>query len=484
MTQLTRREFLGVASLGVAALSATACSRDEIAEQLADAGPAMLTLQQAATAVFQRKVSSVALTEACLERITKFDGKLNSFITVAADDALNAARAADKELKDGKWRGPLHGIPIGLKDNIDTANLLTTAGSALYEKRIPKSDAVVVQKLRDAGAVVVGKLNMHEFALGTTSAISHYGAVHNPWNVEYVAGGSSGGCGAAVAANFVFGAVGTDTGGSIRVPASACGIVGLKPTYDVVSSEGVVPISRSFDHVGPMCRTANDTALMFRVMTDNGASRGYDAFSPPNFPKPRLGVVKNTALLCERAVEAEVQEIFDRAVDALRPFVASSFDVDLPMPSELGAIIDAEAWAYHQQHAIASPELYDARTLASISNGKNISKVHRDSLKKALDKHRYEMAGAFMLVDVAVHPTLPTLPIRLADATTPFAQGSCTFEYSQAGLPSLSIPCGISSSGLPVGMLISSPPFTEPRLFALAAAYEKATKWHLMHPEL
>lgn len=481
---MNRREFLATAACGTAAFAATACIADEASKRLASGGPAMLTLQEASEAIRSRTISPVELTRACLDRITRFDEKLNSFITVSAEKALTDAKDAEHEIANGKWRGPLHGIPIGLKDNIDTAGIRTTAGSGAFDKRIPTVDAAVVKKLKDAGAIVIGKLNMHEFALGTTSAISHYGAVHNPWNVEYVAGGSSGGCGAAVAANFVFGAVGTDTGGSIRVPASACGIVGLKPTYDVVNPEGVVPVSRMFDHVGPMCRTIGDTALMFRAMTDNGAARAYNPDSPSSLPLPRLGIVKNTAMLCEATVDREVQVIFDTAVDVLRPLTTHGFTVDLPMPVALGELIDADLWEYHHKRVIASPEMYDSRTASEIMKGKSISRAHRDSLQAGLEKHRSEMRGAFTLVDVVVHPTLPTLPIRISDALAPFSQSSCTFEYSLGGLPSLSVPCGMSSNGLPVGMLISGPPFSEPRLFALAAAYGRKTNWHALSPTL
>lgn len=494
MNDMNRREFLATTALGagaysaaacgVVALSAAACARDEAAEHLAKGGPAMLTLHEASQAIRNRTISPVELTQSCLDRISRLDGKLNSFITVTAEQALTDARTAEHEIANGKWRGPMHGIPIGLKDNIDTAGIRTTAGSAAFDKRVPKADAAVVKKLKEAGAIVIGKLNMHEFALGTTSAISHYGAVHNPWNLEHIAGGSSGGCGAAVAANFVFGAVGTDTGGSIRVPASACGIVGLKPTFDVVNSEGVLPASRSFDHVGPMCRTVYDTALMLRAMTDNGAARAYNPDSPPSLQKPGIGVVKNMKLLCETEIDKEVQETFNRAVNVLQPLAARMIDVDLPMPAELGQLIDADLWEFHHQRVIASPELYDPRTLNDITRGKSISRAHRDSLRAGLEKHRSEMRNAFRLVDVVVHPTLPTLPIRITDASAPFSQGSCTFEYSLGGLPSLSIPCGMSSSGLPVGMLISGPPLAEAKLLALAAAYEKATKWHTMSPIL
>ncbi|MEO7997099.1 MAG: amidase [Gemmatimonadaceae bacterium] len=484
MRDINRRQFLATTASGAAAIAAAACVQNEASKHLAAGGPAMLTLHEASLAIRNRTISPVELTQSCLDRISRLDGKLNAFITINAEQALADARNAEHEILNGKWRGPMHGIPIGLKDNIDTAGIRTTAGSAAFDKRIPTADAAIVKKLKDAGAIVVGKLNMHEFALGTTSAISHYGAVHNPWNVDYIAGGSSGGCGAAVAANFVFGAVGTDTGGSIRVPASACGIVGLKPTYDVVNSDGVVPVSRLFDHVGPMCRTVGDTALMMRAMTDNGASRAYNTDSPPSLPTPRLGIVKNTAMLCETAVDGEVQAIFDKAVAVLRTLVTHTFDVDLPMPVALGELIEADLWEYHHKRVIASPEMYDARTANEITKGKSISPAHRDSLRAGLEKHRFEMRGAFMLVDVVVHPTLPTLPIRISDALAPFSQGSCTFEYSLAGLPSLSVPCGMSSSGLPVGMLISGPPFAEARLFGLAAAYEKATKWHTMRPAL
>lgn len=484
MNDINRRQFLASAAIGATVLTAASCAHDEAAEHLAKGGPTMLTLHEASLAIRNRTISPVELTQSCLDRITRLDSKLNSFITVTAENALTDARNAEHEIANGKWRGPMHGIPIGLKDNIDTAGIRTTAGSAALEKRIPKTDAAVVTKLKDAGAIVIGKLNMHEFALGTTSAISHYGAVHNPWNLERISGGSSGGCGAAVAANFVFGAVGTDTGGSIRVPASACGIVGLKPTFDVVNSRGVVPISRSFDHVGPMCRTVYDTALMLRAMTDNGAARAYNPDSPPSLQKPRIGVVKNMTLLCESEIDKEVQEIFDRAVKVLHPLSLRMTDVDLPMPAALGELIDADLWEFHHQRVIASPEIYDARTLQDITKGRSISRAHRDSLRAGLEKHRSAMRDAFTLVDLVVHPTLPTLPIRITDALAPFSQGSCTFEYSLGGLPSLSVPCGMSSSGLPVGMLISGPPLTEAKLLALAAAYEKATTWHSLSPTL
>src|SRR5262249_32761924 len=229
-----------------------------------------LDLSQVSQLVRSRKVSPVELTYECLSRIEHFNPKLNAFITVTADSALAEARQAEAEIQHDRWRGPLHGIPIALKDLIDTAGVRTTAASELFKERLPAHDAEIVRRLRAAGAVFLGKLNMHEFAYGGSSVISYFGPVHNPWNLDYCAGGSSGGSAAAVAAQLCYGAIGSDTGGSIRQPAGYCGVVGLKPTYGRVSISGAIPLSQSLDHVGPMARTVNDTALMLEIIA------GYD----------------------------------------------------------------------------------------------------------------------------------------------------------------------------------------------------------------
>jgi aspartyl-tRNA(Asn)/glutamyl-tRNA(Gln) amidotransferase subunit A len=229
-----------------------------------------LSIREAAELVRKKKVSPVELTKACLARIEQLNPVLNAFITITAEPALARAREAEAEVQGGKWLGPLHGIPIALKDLFDTAGVRTTAGSALFKDRIPDEDAEAVRRLKAAGAVVLGKLNMEEFAYGPSSIISYFGAVHNPWELGHIAGGSSGGSAASVAAELCYGALGSDTGGSIRIPAAYCGIVGLKPTYGLVSTRGVVPLSWSLDHVGPMTRTAADAALMLQVIV------GYD----------------------------------------------------------------------------------------------------------------------------------------------------------------------------------------------------------------
>src|SRR2546429_2341696 len=230
-----------------------------------------LSISQAAELLRQKKISPVDLTTACLDRIERLNPVLNAFITVTDESALAQARVAESEIQRDQWRGPRQGIPVGLKDLIDTAGVRTTCGSALFADRVPTEDAEVVQRLKRAGAVLVGKQNLQEFAYGGTCVSSHYGAVHNPWNPKHIAGGSSGGSAAAVAAGMCFGAIGSDTGGSIREPAAFCGIVGLKPTYGRVSTRGVVPLSWSLDHIGPICRNVRDSAILLQALA------GYDA---------------------------------------------------------------------------------------------------------------------------------------------------------------------------------------------------------------
>src|SRR5204862_978527 len=220
------------------------------------------------------------LTQACLNRIDKYNPSINAFITITRDQALAAARDMEAEQKSGKWRGPLHGIPIALKDNIDTAGIRTTAASGVFKDRVPTEDAEAVVRLKKAGAVLLGKLNLHEFALGGTSAVTFFGPVHNPWALDHVPGGSSGGSAAAIAADLCIGTLGTDTGGSIRIPASYCGIVGFKPTYGRVSNRGVIPLSWTLDHVGPMCKTVEDAALLL------GAIAGFDGLEPTSVDVP------------------------------------------------------------------------------------------------------------------------------------------------------------------------------------------------------
>ncbi|MEZ5424405.1 MAG: amidase [Pyrinomonadaceae bacterium] len=477
-----RRELIAGLSATLGALILN-CDRNDTSKAVVPGDVTQLDLSEASGAVARREVSPVELTKACLDRIDRVDQLLNSFITVTREQALEAARAAEHEIVAGRLRGPLHGIPIAIKDNIETAGIRTTAASGVFADRVPMEDADVVKKLKAAGAVLLGKLNMHEFAAGTTSAISHFGAVHNPWNLEYVAGGSSGGNGAAVAAGLCFGSVGTDTGGSIRIPASSCGVVGLKPTYDIVSTKGLIYVSRSFDHIGPICRTVADTALMFRAMTDHPVATAFDSNSPPAVSDIRVGLLKGVAPICDAAVEMEVETAFAQAVNVIRSMVASTRDAVLPMP-ELDGIIGFEEYAFHERSLSERPELYDPRTRENILEGKKVSRLEYLRMIKQLDKYRRTIGTAFSDVDIVLLPTLPGLPIRIADAGEPFALNACTFLFSLGGLPAISVPCGFSKSGLPIGLLMGGPPFSEGRLLALAYAYQKVTGWEKRRPSL
>ncbi|WP_165393342.1 amidase [Rivibacter subsaxonicus] len=429
-------------------------------------------------------LSPLQLTHACLARVARIDPALNSFITVTAEQALADARLAEAELSAGHWRGPLHGIPIALKDNIDTGGVRTTAGSEVFVERIPGEDAEVVQRLKAAGAVILGKLNLHEFSGGTTSAISHFGSVHNPWDPARTAGGSSGGSAAAVAASLCFGAVGTDTGGSIRIPAACCGIVGFKPSFGVVSSRGVVPVSTSFDHVGPLCRSVADAILMLRAMTDHPLVAALEPEALPPVSRLRIGVFHAPGSLCDAPIEAEVQAALDAALGVLRSLVAEVREAELPMPEQLGRLIDAEAYAFHAPTLAQMPERYDPRTRDMLLAGRDIPIAEEARLRGDLARHRAAIHEAFAKVDLVVLPTLPGLPLPLAEAREPFALNACTFAFSLGGLPSISLPCGFSRSGLPIGLQIGGPPLADARVLALAQAYEQATDWHRRRPTL
>jgi aspartyl-tRNA(Asn)/glutamyl-tRNA(Gln) amidotransferase subunit A len=469
------------AGSGAAVLGAWGCTTRPSAGPGSTRDLELMDLRTAADAVRSRGVSPVELTQACLDRIARLDPRIDAFITVTAESALADARRAEDEVVRGRWRGPLHGIPIAVKDNIDTAGVRTTAASALFEDRVPEDDAEVVRQLKAAGAVFLGKLNLHEFALGTTSAISHYGPVHNPWDLERVAGGSSGGCGAAVAASMCFGAVGTDTGGSIRVPAACCGIVGFKPTFDVVSTRGLVPVSTSFDHAGPLCRTVADSALLFGAMTDHRIAAQYDAGEPPRVDHLRIGVLRPGGGVCDTDVVPEVAAAVEAAIEVIRTLVSEVREAELPMP-DLGSLIDAEAYAYHARYLAIHADRYDSRTRAMILPGQAVSPVEVARLKQALAEHRASVGRAFSSVDLMVVATLPVLPPTIAECTDPSALGACTFGFSLGGLPCISVPCGFSSSGLPIGLLIGGPPLADARVLALAQAFESATAWHRRRP--
>ena len=452
-----------------------------------------LTISEAAELLRQKKISPVELTSACLDRIERLNPVLNAFITVTDEAAMAQARVAEDEMQRGHWRGPLHGIPIGLKDLIDTAGVLTTCGSELFADRVPTEDAEVVRRLKNAGAVVLGKQNLQEFAYGGTSVSSYFGAVHNPWNLNHIAGGSSGGSAAAVAAGMCFGALGTDTGGSVREPAAFCGIVGLKPTYGRVSTRGVFPLSWSLDHVGPICRSVRDAAIMLEVIA------GYDVQDVTSVDWPteeyvnalsgktdmRIGVVRQPFFT---DIDMAIQSAMNEAIEVIRSMSSRVIEVDLPpVPTGVQA---PEVYAVHKKYYADSPELYLPWMRERLAQAATADTGAYVEDRFALERVRRTVNEVFAEVDLLITPTTPVPPITIEEALkmAPSLAGEVwlrnTRPFNCYGLPTISLPCGFTHSGLPIGLQIAGPRFAEGRVLAFAHAFEQATAWHQRTPTL
>lgn len=465
-----------------------------------------LSLSEASQLVRKKKVSPVELTHECLSRIERLNPKLNAFITVTADSALAEARQAEVEIQQGHWRGPLHGMPIALKDLVDTAGVRTTAASGVFKDRIPIDDAEIVRRLKAAGAVFLGKLNLQECAYGGSSAISYFGPVRNPWNVNYCPGGSSGGSAAAVAAQLCYGAIGTDTGGSIRQPSAYCGVVGLKPTYGRVSTSGVIPLSWSLDHLGPITRTTVDAVLMLQVIA------GYDPQDTTSIDVPvphyastievstsslRLGIPR--AYFYDE-LHPEIQATTEAALSVLKTITASQQDIP-PLASDAAysswmdpyvAILTAEAYAYHKDYIASSPELYQEPTLKRLRVGADVATPTYIQSRRQLDRIRHSIERVFNNVDLLITPTVRVPPFSIADLQADpntvrakeLAMLHNTRPLNFPGLPTISVPCGFTRSGLPLGMQITGPSGGEATVLRLAYAYEQATEWRRRKPNL
>ncbi len=449
-----------------------------------------LTLKQASELLRRKAASPVELTRACLERIEKYNPALNAFITVTGDQALATAREMEAEIHQGKWRGPLHGIPIALKDNIDTAGVPTTAASELFKDRVPTEDAEVVRRLKAAGAILLGKLNLHEFAFGITSAVTYYGPVHNPWSLDRVPGGSSGGSAAATAADLCFGALGTDTGGSIRIPASFCSVTGLKPTYGRVSVRGVIPLSWTLDHVGPLTKTVEDAALMLAILAgyDEADILSVDAPVPDYTRAPKIPVAKFRLGIPRvpffDTLDPDVQSAVENAIELLRTLTASVADVTLP-PSNMPSILACEEYAYHAKWFGESPEKYQPDTRGRLQRSADLKAEPYVRSRHEIEQLRRDIKKVFATVDLLITPTMPNppIPIARADERTALSTRN-TSPFDVYGLPTISIPCGFTIAGLPIGLQISGAPFAESTVLALAHAYEQATEWHHRRPAL
>lgn len=450
-----------------------------------------ISISELAPRLRSKEMSPVEITRECLNRIEKLNPALNSFITVMGDSALQEARAAEAEILQGNWRGPLHGVPIALKDLIDTAGVRTTAASAFYAERVPTEDAEVVRRLRNAGAVIVGKNNLHEFAYGASSLISHFGDVHNPWDLGRITGGSSGGSAAAVTARLACAAIGTDTAGSIREPASLCGCVGLKPTYGRVSSRGVIALSASLDHVGPLAATVEDAAIVLQAIA------GYDAAEITSADVPMTDYVSATKegagslrVGMPRAyffdeLDSEVASAIDHALRGIETMVANVREVKLEISTDR-SVQAAESYAFHAQNLGKHSDQYQAETLRRIRTGENVSAAEYIERRRELEEARRNINAVFAEIDLLVTPTTPMPAPAIADlranaeALRPAELKLLrnTRPFNVWGLPAISVPCGFAQSGLPIGLQIAGPPWREDLVLRLAHAYEQATAWH------
>jgi aspartyl-tRNA(Asn)/glutamyl-tRNA(Gln) amidotransferase subunit A len=447
-------------------------------------------IQSAAESLRARRVSSVELVTAAIDRIERLNSQLCAFITVTAEQAFEQARTADRELASGTDRGPLHGIPIALKDLFATRGIRTTAGSLVYKDYVPDFDAAVVERLRAAGAISVGKLNMHEMAYGITSANPHFGPVRNPWNPEHSPGGSSGGSAAALAAQIVYMAMGTDTGGSIRIPAAFCGTVGLKPTYGRVSRHGVLPLGYSLDHMGPLTRSVRDAALTLNAIA------GRDPKDPTSSRRPVVDYVPEEGCSI-RGLRVGFPENF--FFDRLNPDVESAVRGAIARAESLGATVRpvrlpdmlalnavARMVLLAEASAVASPaldrrELFGSDVLALLDQGRLVPAVDYINAQRLRRRMRREFDELWNDVDCLFTPTTPNTAPKIGDttvrlggvdedvrlATTRLVRG-----INALGYPALSIPCGLSGSGLPIGLQIIGPPFEEARILSVGAALE------------
>lgn len=467
-----------------------------------DAELAFLSIEGAARLLRRKEISPVDLVEESLARIERENPRVNAFLTVLPEQALRQARAAERELRRGRGKGPLHGIPIALKDNFYKRGIRTTAGSEILADFIPQKDSDVAARLQSAGAILLGKTNMHEFAYGITSENPHYGPVHNPWALDRISGGSSGGSAAAIATGMCFASVGTDTGGSIRVPASLCGIVGLKPTYGLVSVAGTVPLAPGFDHAGPMARSVMDACIVLEAIAGKyprGSQRpDHRALRRNRQRKIRIGWPKDCYF--ER-VDNDVRRLVERAAQTLaKALNARVAEVPLAGLNEsveaATNVIVAEANYYHESEGYfpARAAEYGDDVREHLEWGAKLRAV--DYMQGLEKKGEVEVMfeAAFERADVILAPVTPIAAPRIGDTairvpgereTTVRAELlRMTRPTNVSGHPAISIPCGFTGAGLPAGLQLIGPKWGEAKLLSIALAYEDATEWGARHPSL
>jgi aspartyl-tRNA(Asn)/glutamyl-tRNA(Gln) amidotransferase subunit A len=458
-----------------------------------------VSIDEAAHRLRSGELTCTRLARACLKRIEALQSRLNAFLTITADAAMAQAEALERDLRAGADRGRLHGIPIVCKDCLDTAGVRTTVGSRYFADRVPAADARVVERLATAGAVMLGKTNMNEFAAGTSGKNAAYGDVRNPWALDRSPGGSSSGTAAAVAAGIALAGVGTDTGGSIRIPASCTGIVGIRPTPGRVSVRGSFPRSFSFDTVGPLARTVRDCALMFEAMAAHDPAEPHSLDAPVEdyasgldcgIAGVRIGLIRDFSF---RNLDAQVEHAVRAALDSLTGLGALVQEVAIPAlvgAFRYEALVDLMLYEFHQilggqwRACQNRDEVFGPMVRSNLERGMTISEPTYRTALASRASEAAALRAAFSEVDAFVTPVLPMLTPPLDSPPEIFErQRHFMIPFSFAGLPAISIPCGFSREGLPIGLQLVGDRLQEKRLFRIAHAYESATDWHKREPQ-
>ena len=466
------------------------------------AEPALLSLTEVAQAIAQKRLSSREATKSCLDRIAQWQPRLNAFLAIETDEALAAADAADAALAKGNARGALHGVPLAHKDMYYDAGKIVTCGSKIRRDFVATTTSTALQRLKDAGTIRLGSLQMVEFAYGPTGHNTHYGAVHNPWGLDHITGGSSSGSGSAVAARLTFAALGSDTGGSIRMPAHFCGVTGLKTTYGRISRAGAMPLSQSLDTVGPLARSALDCALLLGLMAGADPNDPTAAAEPvPDYVAATRESITGLTIGVPSAfyvddLDPEVERILDETISVLKREGANIVQVELPDQRQLTAacqlVLAVEASAFHKRWLIERPQDYGPQVLMRLQNGLAIPGVsYLEALRwrgPALAAYLAAVAG----VDAVIAPVAPVAAPTLAESdvgNSPDAEAVIqrltrfTRPINYLGLPSLAIPSGFTKTGLPVGMQLIGRSFNEAMLLRIGAAFQRATDFHERVPE-
>jgi aspartyl-tRNA(Asn)/glutamyl-tRNA(Gln) amidotransferase subunit A len=456
------------------------------------------SIAQLAPLIESKQISPVELFDETLKRIHKLQPKLNSFITITEAEGRKAATEAEAEIRGGHYRGPLHGIPTSIKDLFATRGVRTTAGSKVLGNSVPDFDATAVARLRQAGMVMVGKTNMHEFAYGVTNDNAHYGPARNPWDQTRVPGGSSGGSAAAVASSQCTASLGSDTGGSIRIPSSACGVVGLKPTYGRVSRYGAIPLAWSLDHAGPITKTVEDAAIMLGAIAGADPNDASAASRPvPDYRREMMKGVRGLRLGIPRQyffddIDPEIRAAVDKAIRELESLGATTVEVDIPNLDNCAAmeahITLVEATSYHEPYLQRQPDDYSPEVRVNLEAGRYLLGTDYVKSQRARTLLQHNFNEAFKHADVIVSPTLPAFSPRVGEV---WVQSGKLREnvidaflrfnipYDLTGFPAISIPCGFGSTGLPIGLQFAGKAFDEKTILIVANAFEQASSWHL-----